>query len=62
MKTDLIFHLSLFLDNEAHSCFMGLGGVTPLYGYSMWGGQGEGLRPKLKLMGIQKLHASSFSL
>ena len=27
-----------FLENEARSCSMDFGGITPLYVYRMWGG------------------------
>ena len=30
--------LQEFLENEARSCSMDYGGVTPLYVYRMWGG------------------------
>ena len=33
-----IMHLQEFLENEARSCSMDYGGVTPLYVYRMWGG------------------------
>ena len=33
-----ITHLQEFLENEARSCSMDYGGVTPLYVYRMWGG------------------------
>lgn len=39
MSTDLISHLREFLENEASSCSMDFGCVTPLYVYRMWGGQ-----------------------
>lgn len=38
MKTLLIGRLKEFLDNEAHSCSMDFGCVTPLYVYRMLGG------------------------
>ena len=28
-----------FMDDEARSCSMDYGGVTPIYVYRMWGGQ-----------------------
>lgn len=36
---DLINRLQEFMDNEARSCSMDYGCVTPLYVYRMWGGQ-----------------------
>lgn len=36
---DLISRLKEFLDNEAKSCSMDYGCVTPLYVYRMWGGE-----------------------
>lgn len=36
---DLINRLQEFMDNEARSCSMDYGCVTPLYIYRMWGGQ-----------------------
>ncbi len=36
---DLIKRLQEFMDNEARSCSMDFGCVTPLYVYRMWGGQ-----------------------
>ena len=38
MNTDLISRLREFMDNEARSCSMDYGCVTPLYVYRMWGG------------------------
>ena len=35
---DVISQLRVFLDNEACSCSMDFGCVTPLYVYRMWGG------------------------
>ena len=35
---DLVARLKQFLENEARSCSMDYGGVTPLYVYRMWGG------------------------
>lgn len=37
-NTDLKNRLQAFLDNEAKSCSMDYGSVTPLYVYRMWGG------------------------
>ncbi len=36
---DLIYRLQQFLENEARSCSMDFGCVTPLYVYRMWGGK-----------------------
>ena len=38
-KKDLISRLREFMDNEARSCSMDYGCVTPEYVYRMWGGQ-----------------------
>jgi hypothetical protein len=38
MNTDLISRLQEFMENEARSCSMDFGCVTPLYVYRMWGG------------------------
>ena len=38
-KDILTKRLRVFLDNEARSCSMDFGCVTPLYVYRMWGGQ-----------------------
>lgn len=35
---DLVARLKQFLENEARSCSMDFGCVTPLYVYRMWGG------------------------
>ena len=37
-KNDIISCLREFLDNEARSCSMDYGCITPLYVYRMWGG------------------------
>lgn len=39
MKSDILARLKEFVDNEARSCSMDFGCVTPLYVYRMWGGQ-----------------------
>ena len=38
MSTDVINRLKEFLENEARSCSMDFGCVSPLYVYRMWGG------------------------
>ena len=38
-QKDLIMRLREFMDNEARSCSMDYGCVTPEYVYKMWGGQ-----------------------
>ena len=38
MNKDIISRLTEFLMNEARSCSMDFGCVTPLYVYRMWGG------------------------
>ena len=39
MMDDVISRLREFMENEARSCSMDFGCVTPLYVYRMWGGQ-----------------------
>ena len=39
MNMDIVEKLKEFMDNEARSCSMDYGGVTPIYVYRMWGGQ-----------------------
>lgn len=36
---DIIARLREFLENEARSCSMDFGCITPIYVYRMWGGQ-----------------------
>lgn len=36
---EIIEKLRLFMDNEAKSCSMDYGCITPLYVYRMWGGK-----------------------
>lgn len=38
MNKDIISRLTEFLMNEARSCSMDFGCITPLYVYRMWGG------------------------
>lgn len=38
MNTDIVSCLKEFLMNEARSCSMDFGCVTPLYVYRCWGG------------------------
>ena len=38
MKNELIARLKDFMENEARSCSMDFGCITPLYVYRMWGG------------------------
>lgn len=37
--TSIIERLREFMENEARSCSMDFGCVTPLYVYRMWGGE-----------------------
>lgn len=37
-KSDIRIKLKEFMENEARSCSMDFGCVTPLYVYRMWGG------------------------
>ena len=39
MMEDVISRLTEFIENEARSCSMDFGCITPLYVYRMWGGQ-----------------------
>lgn len=39
MDKDIVTHLREFMDNEAKSCSMDFGCITPEYVYRMWGGQ-----------------------
>ena len=36
---DMVEKLREFMENEARSCSMDFGCVTPVYVYRMWGGQ-----------------------
>ena len=38
MMEDVVYRLKVFIENEARSCSMDCGCVTPLYVYRMWGG------------------------
>lgn len=38
MNNDLIIRICTFLENEARSCSMDFGCITPEYVYRMWGG------------------------
>ena len=38
MEKDIVTRLREFMDNEAKSCSMDFGCVTPEYVYRMWGG------------------------
>ena len=38
MMDTLVARLREFMDNEAHSCSMDYGCITPLYVYRSWGG------------------------
>lgn len=35
---DIVLRIQIFMENEARSCSMDFGCVTPLYIYRMWGG------------------------
>lgn len=39
MDKDIVARLRVFMENEAKSCSMEPGCITPLYVYRMWGGQ-----------------------
>ncbi len=39
MKEDVVDRLKEFMENEARSCSMDFGCITPEYVYRMWGGQ-----------------------
>lgn len=36
---EIVARLREFMNNEARSCSMDYGGITPLYVYRMWGGK-----------------------
>ena len=36
---DIVARLRQFIENEARSCSMDFGCITPLYVYRMWGGE-----------------------
>ena len=38
IMNDIVERLKAFMENEARSCSMDFGCVTPLYVYRMWGG------------------------
>lgn len=38
MEKDIVSRLREFMENEAKSCSMDFGGITPEYVYRMWGG------------------------
>ncbi len=38
VNTELLDRLNEFIEHESRSCFMDIGGITPLYVYRMWGG------------------------
>ena len=38
MMEDVVTHLREFMDNEARSCSMDFGCITPEYIYRIWGG------------------------
>ena len=39
MKMDVVERLRQFMEDEARSCSMDFGGITPLYVYRMWNGE-----------------------
>ena len=39
MNDEIVLRLKEFMENEARSCSMDFGCVTPQYVYRMWGGQ-----------------------
>lgn len=49
MNTEIVSRLREFMDNEAKSCSMDFGCITPEYVYRMWGGT-------VKLEGIRGIH------
>jgi hypothetical protein len=38
MRSGIVSRICAFMENEARSCSMDFGCVTPLYVYRMWGG------------------------
>lgn len=47
ISTDLVSRIKEFMENEARSCSMDFGCITPLYVYRIWGGT-------IRLEGIEK--------
>lgn len=39
MNSDIVTRLREFMENEARSCSMDFGCITPQYVYRMWGGK-----------------------
>lgn len=39
MEKDIVTRLREFMENEARSCSMDFGCITPEYVFKMWGGQ-----------------------
>ena len=64
-NTELLERLQEFIEQEARSCSMDIGGITPLYVYRMWGGSvaideiATGLA-ELRKQGVFMVHGSRF--
>lgn len=56
MRNELIVRLREFIEDEARSCSMDFGCVTPEYVYRMWGGKVEleEIKEALDLVFMQK--------
>ena len=53
---EIVERLKAFMENEARSCSMDFGCVTPVYVYRMWGGQ----VPLNEIEEALRVHASEF--
>ena len=63
MKEDVVCRLKAFIEDEARSCSMDFGCVTPLYVYRMWGGKFsieeiENGLAELRKQGVFMVHGS----
>lgn len=55
---DIVERLKTFMENEARSCSMDFGCVTPEYVYRMWGGQ----VPLNEIEKALRIHCSRFMI
>ena len=56
---DIVERLKAFVENEAHSCSMDFGCITPEYVYRMWGGS---VSLEEIAMGLSDLRKQGFSV
>jgi hypothetical protein len=56
---DVVERLKAFVENEAHSCSMDFGCITPEYVYRMWGGS---VSLEEIAMGLAELRKQGFSV